>query len=84
MEEYMVPDRNGALVMPDDVTALTEAIRRLLPRAASMADAARQDAARFRTDVVAANVARALREAVAARGRGARPPDADPNAKKRR
>jgi glycosyltransferase involved in cell wall biosynthesis len=69
IEEYVVPGRNGDLVMPGDVDALAEAIRRLLPRAASMAKAAREDAARFRTEVVAADVAEALREALARRGR---------------
>src|SRR4051794_27712467 len=69
VQEYVVPGRNGALVMPGDVRALATAIHELLPKAAAMADAARQDAARFRTDVVAANVADALREALARRGR---------------
>jgi glycosyltransferase involved in cell wall biosynthesis len=67
MEEYVVPGRNGDLVMPGDVEALGAALRRLLPQAASMAAAAREDAARFRTGVVAANVADALRDAIARR-----------------
>jgi glycosyltransferase involved in cell wall biosynthesis len=64
VEEYLVPGRNGELVMPGDVEALASAIQSVLPQAASMADAAREDAARFSTDVVAANVAAALREAL--------------------
>jgi glycosyltransferase involved in cell wall biosynthesis len=67
-EEFVVPGRNGDLVAPGDVDALAEAIRRVLPRAPSMADAAREGAERFRTQAVAANVARALREALARRG----------------
>jgi UDP:flavonoid glycosyltransferase YjiC (YdhE family) len=53
--------------MPGDVAALSDAIRRVLPQAESMADAAREDAARFRTEVVAANVADALHEALSRR-----------------
>jgi glycosyltransferase involved in cell wall biosynthesis len=68
VEEYVVPGRNGELVMPGDVDALADAIQRMLPRAAGMAGAAREDAARFRTEVVAANVAEALRDALARRG----------------
>jgi glycosyltransferase involved in cell wall biosynthesis len=67
IEEYVVPGRNGELVMPGDVNALAAAIQRLLPRAARMADAAREDARRFDADAVAANVADALREAIARR-----------------
>jgi glycosyltransferase involved in cell wall biosynthesis len=67
IEEYVVPGRTGELVMPGDVDALAGAIRRVLPRAASMADAAREGAARFRSEVVAADVADALREALARR-----------------
>ncbi|MEA2482492.1 MAG: hypothetical protein QOC55_439 [Thermoleophilaceae bacterium] len=69
VEEYVVPGRNGDLVMPGDVDALAEAIRRLLPRAASMAEAAREDARRFDADVVAADVADAIGKALARRGR---------------
>jgi hypothetical protein len=50
--------------MAGDVDALTGAIRALLPKAASMADAARETAAQFRADVVAADVAAALHEAL--------------------
>jgi glycosyltransferase involved in cell wall biosynthesis len=64
IEEYVVPGRNGELVMPGDIEALSSAIRGLLPRAGTMADAAREDAARFRTEVVVADVAAALHEAV--------------------
>jgi glycosyltransferase involved in cell wall biosynthesis len=69
IEEYVVPGRNGELVMPGDTEALADAIRRVLPNAPSMAEAARADTARFRTDVVAANVAEALHEALARRRR---------------
>lgn len=69
IEEYVVPGRNGALVMPGDVEALREAIRALLPKVASMAAAAREDAARFGAELVAADVARALRDALARRSR---------------
>jgi glycosyltransferase involved in cell wall biosynthesis len=72
IEEYVVPGRNGELVMPGDVAGLTEAIHSVLPRAASMADAARVDAARFRTDVVAASIADALNEALTRRAAGPR------------
>jgi glycosyltransferase involved in cell wall biosynthesis len=65
--EYVVPGRNGELVMPGDVEGLTAAIRRVLPKAAAMAAAAREDATRFRTEIVAENVADALREALARR-----------------
>lgn len=67
MEEYVEPGRNGELVIAGDVDALAEAIRRLLPRAASMADAARASVAAFATERVAAGVAAALREALASR-----------------
>jgi glycosyltransferase involved in cell wall biosynthesis len=67
IEEYVVPGRNGELVMPGDVEALAAAIQRVLPEAASMADSAREDAARFRTEVVAADVADGLRAALARR-----------------
>jgi glycosyltransferase involved in cell wall biosynthesis len=76
IEEYVVPGRNGELVMPGDVEALRGAIRRLLPNASAMAVAAKEDAARFRTDVVAANVADALREAIARRRGKPHRPDA--------
>jgi glycosyltransferase involved in cell wall biosynthesis len=69
IEEYVVPGRNGELVMAGDAEALADAIRRVLPNAPSMAETARADTARFRTDVVAANVAEALHEALARRGR---------------
>jgi glycosyltransferase involved in cell wall biosynthesis len=67
IEEHIERGRNGELVMAGDVDALSDAIRRLLPRAASMAAAAKETAARFRTDVVAAEVAAALRDALAMR-----------------
>ena len=65
--EYVVPGRNGELVMPGDVEMLTAAIRRLLDAAPAMSEAAREDTTRFRTDVVAASVADALAEALARR-----------------
>jgi glycosyltransferase involved in cell wall biosynthesis len=64
IEEYVVPGRNGELVMPGDVDALAEAIRRLLPKAGSMAEAARESVQRFQTERVAAAVAGALRDAL--------------------
>ena len=67
IEEYVVPGRNGELVMPGDTEALAQAIRELLPRANSMAEAARADAARFAADKVAAHVADVLLEAIAKR-----------------
>jgi glycosyltransferase involved in cell wall biosynthesis len=82
IEEYVTPGRNGELVMPGDVEGLAAAIRRVLERAPSMADAAREDATHFRTDVVAANVADALGEALAARrgaGAGASAAGASPS-----
>jgi glycosyltransferase involved in cell wall biosynthesis len=69
IEEYVVPGRNGELVMPGDTDELARAIRKLLEVAPSMAEAAREDVARFRTDAVAANVADALREALRNRPR---------------
>jgi glycosyltransferase involved in cell wall biosynthesis len=71
IEEYVVPGRNGELVIAGDVDGLARAIGDLLPRAAAMAAAARADAARFGTEVVAAAVADALREALARRNRAA-------------
>jgi glycosyltransferase involved in cell wall biosynthesis len=65
IEEHIVPGQNGELVIPGDVQGLTEALQRLLPRAGSMAAAARESAADFRADVVAAKVADALHEALA-------------------
>jgi glycosyltransferase involved in cell wall biosynthesis len=67
MEEYVVPGRNGDLVPPGDPDALAAAISGLLPRAASMADAARADAERFDADRVAAAVAESIHEAIARR-----------------
>ncbi len=69
MEEYVVPGRSGELIAPGDVEALAAAIRSLLPRAASMADAARAEVVRFDTASVAQAVADALREALARRVR---------------
>jgi glycosyltransferase involved in cell wall biosynthesis len=69
VEEYVVPGRNGDLVMTGDVDALAAAIRGLLPQAASMAEEAREDARRFAADSVAADVADAMHEALARRGR---------------
>ena len=68
IEEYVVPGRNGELVMRGDVEALARAIRNLLPRAESMAGAARDSAAPFAADNVAARVAAVLSEALASRG----------------
>ena len=67
LQEYVVPGRNGELVMPGDVEGLAEAIQRVLAKASSMAGAAREDAAHFRTEVVASSVADALSDALVAR-----------------
>jgi glycosyltransferase involved in cell wall biosynthesis len=67
IDEHIVPGRNGELVIAGDEQGLAGAVRRLLPQAASMAAAARASAAPFRAEVVAAKVAEALREALAAR-----------------
>jgi glycosyltransferase involved in cell wall biosynthesis len=69
IEEYVVPGRNGDLVPPGDPDALAAAIRALLPKAASMADAARADAARFDAGRVTESIAAALHEAIARRAR---------------
>jgi glycosyltransferase involved in cell wall biosynthesis len=73
IEEYVVPGRNGELVMPGDVDGLARAVGAVLPRAAGMAEAAREDASRFAPDRVAAAVAAALRDALSASGAGGRP-----------
>lgn len=66
MSEYVLPDRNGAVVPPGDPQALAAALERVLPRAGEMADAAREAVARFATERVAADLARLLH--AAARG----------------
>ena len=63
-EEMIEPGRNGELVPVGDPAALAEALASLLPRAKSMAGAARASAARFATERVAADVAAAFREAL--------------------
>jgi glycosyltransferase involved in cell wall biosynthesis len=65
----VVPGRNGDLVRAGDPDALAAAIRALLPRAASMSEAARADAARFDADRVTKSIADALHEAIARRAR---------------
>jgi glycosyltransferase involved in cell wall biosynthesis len=67
IEEYVVPGRNGDLVPAGDVDALASAIDALLPKAAGMGEAARADAKPFEGGRVAAAVADALHEAIAAR-----------------
>lgn len=69
IEEYVAPGRNGDLVMPGDVEALTAALRKALAHTGEMSEAARADVGRFDADAVAANVADALREALARRAR---------------
>ena len=69
VEEYVVPGRNGALVMPGDVDGLAAALRDLLPAAAALADNAREDAQRFAADTVTGAVATALHDALARTGR---------------
>lgn len=71
IEEYVVPGQNGELVMPGDVPALARAVRELLPRARSMSEAARSSVARFDADLVAGDVADALRDAIAQRAAAA-------------
>jgi glycosyltransferase involved in cell wall biosynthesis len=66
MEEY-VSDTVGALVGPGDPAALAEALAGVLPRAAELGDACRAAAAPFATARVAAAVAHAFTEALAAR-----------------
>jgi len=76
MEEYVVDGAVGALVDPGDPAALAEALARLLPRASGLAAACRDAAAPFHAERVAAAVARAFEEALAARpspDRAARP-----------
>lgn len=62
MPEYVVPGRSGEVVPPGEPAALAAALERVLPRAAEMADAAREDAARFATESVARRMAGLLRE----------------------
>lgn len=64
MEEYVDEDV-GALVAPADPDALAEALARVLPRAARLADACRAAAAPFASDRVTVAVARAFDEALA-------------------
>ncbi len=65
MDEYVVPDRNGALVEPGEPAELADALASVLERAPSMSAAALEDAGRFSSDRVADLVASALREALA-------------------
>jgi glycosyltransferase involved in cell wall biosynthesis len=67
IEEFVVPGRNGDLVPAGDVEALGTALQRLLPRAAEMEGAAREDAARFAPERVADDVAAAVHDAIARR-----------------
>lgn len=75
MAEYVVEGRNGALVEPGDPAALADALDRVLARSGELGARGREDAARFASDRVAAAVADALDEALAAGGgrRGAQP-----------
>lgn len=68
MKEY-VTDRCGAVVPASNPTALAAALLGVLDRAPRMADAAREAAAPFAADRVAAGVAAVLDEALAAHGR---------------
>jgi glycosyltransferase involved in cell wall biosynthesis len=62
MADYVVPGRNGDVVPPGHPQRLADALERVLPRAAGMADAARADAARFATERVAREMAALLCE----------------------
>ena len=64
MAEYVVDGRNGALVEPGDPPALAAALDRVLEDTAALGANGRQDAARFASDRVAADVAAALQEAL--------------------
>lgn len=68
VEEYVIPGRNGDLVPPGDPDALAQALASVLPRAAGMEGAAREDAARFAPDRVGTAVAEGLRDALSRRG----------------
>lgn len=65
MKEY-VTERCGAVVPPSDPAALAAALLNVLDRAPQMADAAREAAAPFAADRVAAGVAAVLDEALSA------------------
>lgn len=67
MAEYVVDGRNGALVEPGDPAALADALDRVLADAEALGARGREDARRFASDRVAAAVAGALEEALAAR-----------------
>ena len=68
MKEY-VTERCGAVVPTSDPAALAAALVSVLDRAPEMADAAREAAAPYAADRVAAGVAAVLEEALAARER---------------
>ena len=63
MEEY-VDDRVGALVDPGEHAALADALARVLPRSAGLADACRAAAAPFASERVTAAIAAAFAEAL--------------------
>jgi glycosyltransferase involved in cell wall biosynthesis len=62
MPEYVTPGRSGAVVQPGQPEALAAALEEVLGQASTMADAAREDAARFATASAAAETAALLRE----------------------
>ena len=62
MPEYVVSGRSGEVVRPGQPDELAAALERVLERAPAMADAAREDAARFATARAAAETAALLRE----------------------
>jgi glycosyltransferase involved in cell wall biosynthesis len=64
MEEYVTDGEVGALVPPGDPAALADALARVLPRSAELADACRAAAAPFASERVAGAVAEALGEAL--------------------
>ena len=62
MPEYVVSGRSGEVVRPGRPDELAAALERVLERAPAMAEAAREDAARFATGRAAAETAALLRE----------------------
>ena len=71
MEEYVDGDV-GALVAPADPAALADALARVLPRSATLADACRAAAAPFASERVTVAIAQAFDEALASAGAASR------------
>lgn len=66
IQEYLRPGETGQLVPPSDPEALAAALNAVIDRAPAMEDACRSAAERFGTERVAADVAAAFDEALAA------------------